>query len=85
MPLTVTIVTPERALPTFTAEHLTLLAADGEVGLRTGHAPLVAQLKPGAALVRSEGKERRLALKGGVVQVLKDQVKIFVDGVDEGA
>jgi len=77
--LTVTIITPELSLPPYQAVHVTFTAVDGEVGVRPGHAPLVAQLKVGFALVRSaEGKETLLAVKGGFAQVLHDKISLFV-------
>jgi ATP synthase F1 epsilon subunit len=78
--LTVTIITPERSLKPYQASHVTFTAIDGEVGVRTGMAPLVAELKIGFAMIRSpEGKETTLALKGGIGQILNDQVRLFVD------
>jgi len=78
--LTVSIITPERALPSYEAQHVTFTAVDGEVGVRTGMAPMVAQLKVGFAMIRDlAGKERSIALKGGVAHVLKDQVRLFVE------
>lgn len=78
--LTVSIITPERALPPYQAQHVTFTAVDGQVGVRTGMAPMVAQLKVGFAMIRDlAGKERSIALKGGVAQVLNDQVRLFVE------
>lgn len=78
--LTVSIITPERALPPCQAQHVTFTAVDGQVGVRTGMAPMVAQLKVGFAMIRDlAGKERNIALKGGVAQVLADQVRLFVE------
>ncbi len=78
--LTVSIITPERALPPYQAQHVTFTAVDGQVGVRTGMAPMVAQLKVGFAMIRDPaGKERTIALKGGVAQVLEDQVRLFVE------
>jgi F-type H+-transporting ATPase subunit epsilon len=78
--LTVSIITPERALPPYQASHVTFTAVDGQVGVRTGIAPMVAQLKVGFAMIRDlAGKEINVALKGGVAQVLNDQVRLFVE------
>jgi F-type H+-transporting ATPase subunit epsilon len=78
--LTVSIITPERALPPYQASHVTFTAVDGQVGVRTGMAPMVAQLKVGFAMIRDlAGKEINVALKGGVAQVLNDQVRLFVE------
>lgn len=85
MPLTIQIITPEKALAPVAADHLTATAADGEVGIRLGHAPLVAALRPGHAMMRADGKESWWAISGGVLQVLEDQVKLFVERTLEGS
>jgi F-type H+-transporting ATPase subunit epsilon len=80
MAFTVKLITPERALPDLQADHVTLVAVDGQVGIRTGHAPLVALLKDeGYAVVRTSGTEqyRAFALRGGVAQVLDNVLKIL--------
>ena len=45
MTLTVQIITPDRSLPEYRADHVTLPAFDGDVGIRTGHAPFVCLLR----------------------------------------
>jgi F-type H+-transporting ATPase subunit epsilon len=78
--LTVSIITPERALPPQQASHITMTTVDGEVGIRTGHAPLVAGMKTGFAMIRdAQGKETWLAVKGGTGLVLRDEVKLYVE------
>lgn len=78
--LNVQIVTPEKALPELEADHVTAPALDGEVGVRGGHAPLVAALKPGAVMVRRAGREEEWwAVAGGVMQVHQDRVRLFVE------
>jgi F-type H+-transporting ATPase subunit epsilon len=79
------IITPEKALAPTTADHVTATAADGEVGIRAGHAPLVAALRPGHVMLRTDGKESWWAVSGGVMQVLDDQVKLFVERVVDAA
>jgi F-type H+-transporting ATPase subunit epsilon len=84
--LTVTIITPEKALAPYQAQHATITAEDGELGIRPGHAPVVAELKTGFALIRdAAGKETMLALKGGVAQILNNQVKLFVEAAMDAA
>ncbi|MBA2479783.1 MAG: hypothetical protein H0V44_03900 [Planctomycetes bacterium] len=80
MTFTVTIITPERSLPPMDADHVTVQAVDGEVGIRTGHAPLVALIgEDGFAMVRVAGQHdyRAFALRGGVAQMLDNQLKIL--------
>ena len=80
--LTVSIITPERTLPSLEAVHVTITAVDGQVGVRPGHAPLVAELCTGIALIRpATGKETFLAIRGGIAQVLNNQVRLFVEAV----
>jgi ATP synthase F1 epsilon subunit len=82
MTLTVHIITPEKALPVMEADHVTVPVSEGEAGIRTGHAPYVAQLKNGKVFIKSATRADAIfAVRGGVVQVYKDQVKILTEGV----
>ena len=84
MAFKVHIITPEKALPELDADHVTIVAVDGQVGIRTDHAPLVALLKQdGWAVVKHFGKEayRAFAVRGGVAQMLKNDLKIFAPSV----
>jgi len=83
--LTIQIITPERPLAPIQGEHITLCTVDGEIGVRTGHLPVVASLKPSFALVRSGSKEQFWALSDGTAQVLNDQVNVFVERAVEVA
>lgn len=84
--LTVTIITPERSLAPIQADHVTLPAFDGEVGIRTGHQAYVCQLGVGHLKIKSSTQaDTIMALKGGVAQVLKDQVKILAESVIEAS
>jgi F-type H+-transporting ATPase subunit epsilon len=84
MSLTLQIVTPERALPAQRVDHVTLMAVDGEVGVRAGHAPLVALLKPGYVLAKTGGLVSVVvAVRGGVGQVFKDTVTILAEAATD--
>jgi len=84
--LTVTIITPERSLAPIQADHVTLPAFDGEVGIRTGHQAYVCQLGFGHLKIKSSTQaDTVMALKGGVAQVLKDHVKILAESVVEAS
>jgi F-type H+-transporting ATPase subunit epsilon len=82
--MNVHVITPERTLPVLPASHVTFTAVDGEVGVRPGHAPLVAQLAVGFALVRTaDGRETLLAIRGGVAQVLNNEIKLFTEQAED--
>jgi F-type H+-transporting ATPase subunit epsilon len=76
MPVTLKLVTPVKVLPPEVGVQVTVTASDGEIGIRQGHAPLVALVGHGRVSV-SGGKT--FAVRGGVAQVLKDEVNVLVD------
>ncbi len=80
MTFKVTIITPERSLPTLDADHVTIQAVDGEVGIRTDHAPMVALIgADGFAMIKLFDKHdyQAFALRGGVAQMLNNDLKIL--------
>lgn len=81
--LTVSIITPERSLPAMEAEHVTLPAFDGEVGIRTGHAPFICQLGTGLLHVKKAGSDTRYQLSAGVAQVEKNEIHILAEKIED--
>jgi len=82
MPLTVTILTPDKALPAVQADHVTIPGAEGEAGIRVGHAPYVSLLKNGKVFIKSSNQANIIyAVRGGVAQVFNDKVTILTEGV----
>jgi len=84
MPLTVHILTPDKAMPAMQADHVTIPGAEGEAGIRVGHAPYVSLLKNGQLFIKSTSQANViLAVRGGVAQVFQDKVTILTEGVIE--
>jgi F-type H+-transporting ATPase subunit epsilon len=82
MPLTVQILTPDKALPPVQADHVTIPGAEGEAGIRVGHAPYVSLLKNGKVFIKSANQANTIyAVRGGVAQVFQDKVTILTEGV----
>lgn len=82
MPLTVTILTPDKAMPAVQADHVTIPGAEGEAGIRVGHAPYVSLLKNGKVFIKSTNQANIIyAVRGGVAQVFQDKVTILTEGV----
>ncbi len=78
--LTLQIVTPEKALPVVECDHVTFVAVDGQVGVRTGRAALVGLLATGFVQAKKGGKALpAVAIRGGVGQVSKDKVLILTE------
>lgn len=85
MALTVKLITPEKTLPVVEADHVTLPAFDGEVGIRPGHAAYVCQLGTGSVRVKSQSKaDQTWLIRGGVAQVINDEVRILAESISEG-
>jgi F-type H+-transporting ATPase subunit epsilon len=77
--LEVHVVTPEREVWTGEADMVVARAADGELGILPGHAPLLAALAPGPLRIKQGGNEERAAVDGGFLHVNDDQVHVLAE------
>ena len=74
--LKVSVISPERTLFDGDATQVVAPAYDGEVGILTGHAPMMALLGRGTLRVSESGGERRFAVEGGFLQVVDNHVRV---------
>lgn len=79
MALTVEIMSPERLVLQAQADSVVLPAADGELGILRGHAPLLAELQAGQIRLRTGDKLELFAVSGGFVEVEHDRVNVFAE------
>ena len=78
--LTLTVVTPERALLQGVAcDEVTLPARLGEIGVLPGHTPLIALLGIGVVGYRDGARRATLAVRGGFVEIAGDAVRVLAD------
>jgi F-type H+-transporting ATPase subunit epsilon len=78
--LKVSVISPEASLFQGDATSVVAPAFDGEVGILTGHAPMMTLLGKGELSVRSNAAEaRRFAIEGGFLQVVDDSVRIVTE------
>jgi len=75
--LRVSVISPEAVLFEGETDSVVAPAFDGEVGILTGHAPLMALL--GNGQLRLGGAGRRFTVSGGFMQVLNDQVRVVTE------
>jgi F-type H+-transporting ATPase subunit epsilon len=73
------IATPDSLVLTEGVDEVVLPAAEGYMGVRPGHAPLLSTLDVGEIAYRVGGEERFLACSGGFVEVLADSVSILAE------
>lgn len=81
MPLTVEVVTPEREVVVCDdAELVIARGVEGEVGLMSGHTPMLIALSVGMlTLVRMGNRRDMLAIDGGFLQISRDQVIVLAE------
>lgn len=77
--LTVTVISPESVLFEGTSESVVVPAFDGELGILTGHAPMMTLLGKGMLRVGDGGSARRFSIEGGFLQVVDNQVRVVTE------
>lgn len=64
------------------ASVVNVRAADGDLGIMPGHAPILAVLRPGEiSIVEASGTRQTAEVDGGFVAVDSDRVTIVVEAV----
>jgi F-type H+-transporting ATPase subunit epsilon len=76
--LKVSVISPESVLFEGETDSVVAPAYDGEVGILTGHAPLMALLGDGKLRLGSESG-RAFKVSGGFMQVLNDRVRVVTE------
>jgi F-type H+-transporting ATPase subunit epsilon len=76
--LKVSVISPESVLFEGETDSVIAPAYDGEVGILTGHAPLMALLGEGQLRLGS-GLGRAFNVSGGFMQVLDNQVRVVTE------
>jgi F-type H+-transporting ATPase subunit epsilon len=77
--LTVSVISPEAVLFEGTTESVVAPAFDGQVGILTGHAPMVTLLGTGELRLGAEGSGQRFHVEGGFLQVVDDIVRVVTE------
>ena len=83
MPMQLQIITAEREVFSGEVDALNAPGLEGQLGILPNHAPLMTILQPGELAVRAGGAESYLALSGGYLEVLGNQVIILADAAED--
>ena len=83
MPMQLQIITAEREVFSGEVDALVAPGIEGQLGILPRHAPLMTILQPGELMVRSDGEESFLALTGGYMEVMGNQVIILADAAED--
>jgi len=76
------IITPDRVVMSDDVRFVVAPGADGELGVLPEHAPLVTGLNIGIVRVQKEGKETKVAVTGGFMEVRDNRVIILADAAE---
>jgi len=84
MTLTVRVLAPDKTVWDGAAEEVILPSTTGQIGILSGHAPLLTALDIGVMRVRSSKNQdwQAIALLGGFAEVETDEVTILVNGAE---
>jgi F-type H+-transporting ATPase subunit epsilon len=86
MTLTVRVISPDKTIWDAPADEVVLPSTTGQLGILTGHAPLLTALDTGVLRVRA-GKNQpwqAIALLGGFAEIEENEVTILVNGAERG-
>ncbi len=74
------LVSPERLLMSAEADMVTIPGVEGEMGVLTGHAPVISTLRPGVVAVTggSEGPDR-IFVRGGFAEITPAGLTILAE------
>jgi F-type H+-transporting ATPase subunit epsilon len=77
--LHVSVISPEASLYEGDATSVVAPAFDGEVGILTGHAPMMTLLGKGELRIEGGSGARKFTVEGGFLQIVNDQVRVVTE------
>lgn len=84
MTLKVRVIAPDRTVWDSSAQEVILPSTTGQLGILSGHAPLLTALDTGVMRVRPEKNWVAIALMGGFAEIEENEVTILVNGAEKG-
>jgi F-type H+-transporting ATPase subunit epsilon len=84
MTLNVRVISPDKTIWDASAQEVILPSTTGQLGILSGHAPLLTALDVGVMRVRPEKEWVAIALLGGFAEVENNQVTILVNAAELG-
>jgi F-type H+-transporting ATPase subunit epsilon len=86
MALTVRVIAPDKTVWDSSADEVILPSTTGQLGILSGHAPLLTALDTGVMRVRPDNGKNWVAivLTGGFAEVEKNEVTILVNSAERG-
>jgi F-type H+-transporting ATPase subunit epsilon len=85
MSFTVRVIAPDKTVWNGPAEEVILPSTTGQMGILSGHAPMLTALETGVLRVRVDKEWTPIALMGGFAEIEYNEVTILVNGAEAGA
>ena len=85
MSLNVRVITPDKVVWDAAAEELILPSSTGQLGILTGHAPLLTALDIGVMRLKGDTGWTSIVLMEGFAEVEDNKVTILCNGAEEGS
>lgn len=84
MALNLKVITPDKTVWDDSIEEVVLPSTTGQLGILSGHAPLLTALEIGVMRVRPDKEWKAIALAGGFAEVDNNEVKVLVNSAEMG-
>jgi F-type H+-transporting ATPase subunit epsilon len=86
MTLTVRVLSPDKTVWDAPADEVILPSTTGQLGVLSGHAPMLTALDTGVMRVRANktANWQAIALSGGFAEVDEDELTVLVNGAERG-
>lgn len=85
MTLRIRVIAPDRTVWNADAEEVILPSSTGQLGILTGHIPLLTALDIGVMRVRIEKDWIPIVLLGGFAEIENNNITILVNGAEEAS
>ncbi len=79
MSITVRVITPDKVVWDDAVQEAILPSMSGQLGVLTGHAPLLTALDIGVMRVRPDKEWKNIVVMGGFAEVDNDEIKVLVN------
>nr|YP_009394346.1 ATP synthase CF1 subunit epsilon [Leptosiphonia brodiei]ARW62908.1 ATP synthase CF1 subunit epsilon [Leptosiphonia brodiei] len=83
MTLKIRVIAPDKIVWDAEAEEIILPSSTGQLGILTGHIPLLTALDIGVMRVRIEKEWKPIILLGGFAEIKNNDITILVNGAEE--
>ena len=77
------ILTPDKKVFEGEIRSVTVPGTMGSFEVLNDHAPIISTLEDGKVIIRSGGTEETIYIKGGVIEVLNNNIMLLAEGAEK--